>query len=471
MPAETEWTNPGAGRLRRIAPLAGLTTRTLGEAAVVTLRSKLTGESNAEFHRRTAVRYAETLGRSKGALMKFGQMLSFAAVSAAVSPEFQSIYQTALARLCSDTPAMDPEVARVVLERELGSRFETAFAEFDWQPIAAASIGQVHSARLRDGRAVAVKIQYPGVAEAIGSDLKNAELLVSFLTFAFGGLSPRGLSLDIRRIARECSGSIEGELDYRLEARNQSEFAEHYREHPFIHIPEVIHELSTNTVLTQDLVHGLSWDEALLADQDLRDRWAEAIHRFVYRSYIRLNVIHADPHPGNLLFHRDGSVSFLDFGCVKRLRREMVEMLLGIYSECFRGDVQGAWRASVEAGMWRSTDPVTPEEVFAYLWEYSWMEWNEERFVVTPKHVSRGIERRFSPMGPSGNALRYCTMPPEYALIARAEIAASSLIGRLGAGGNWHSLVAEYCWDAPPLTPMGVHEREFLELSAVPDGG
>jgi predicted unusual protein kinase regulating ubiquinone biosynthesis (AarF/ABC1/UbiB family) len=451
------------GRLRRAAPLAGLTTRTMGEAAVMALRGRFTGESSADFHHRTAERYVELLGRSKGALMKVGQILSFAAVSSAVPVEFQSIYQLALARLRSDAPPMEPGLARVVIERELGARFERSFAEFDWKPIAAASIGQVHRARLYDGRAVAVKVQYPGVGEAIRADLKNAELLVSFLRLVFSGLSPRGVSLDVRSVAREYSVSIEEELDYRLEASNQAEFAEHYRGHPFIHVPDVICELSTGRVLTQDLVHGRCWDEALLADQELRDKWAEAIHRFVYRSYYRLNVFNSDPHPGNFVFHDDGSVSFLDFGNVKRLRREQVEMLVGIYRECFRGDVQGTWRASVEAGMWRSTDPVTPEEVFAYWWEDNWLVWADRHLVVDPDSVGRGIERRFSPSGPSGNALRYCTMPPEYALLARAEIAAASVMAQLHAGGNWLSLAAEYCFGGAPATEMGEREREYLE--------
>ena len=112
-----------------------------------------------EFHARTAERYAELLGRSKGALMKAGQMLSFASFAPAVPEEFQSIYRTALERLCDDVPPMAPELARKVLERELGQRAESAFAQFDWEPLAAASIGQVHAAQLHDGRAVAVVVE------------------------------------------------------------------------------------------------------------------------------------------------------------------------------------------------------------------------------------------------------------------------------------------------------------------------
>src|SRR5579872_5776414 len=235
----------GRGRVRRTAPLAALTARTAGEAVVAGLRSKLTGADTAEFHIRTAERYTELLGRSKGALMKAGQMLSFVSASPAVPPELQSIYQAALTRLRDDAPPMAPELSRAVLERELGRPTESAFAEFDWEPLAAASIGQVHSARLNDGRDVAVKIQYPGVADAICADVKNTELLATFLSLVVGGLSPLKMSLDLRGTARELSVRIAEELDYRLEAANQAEFAEHYRGHPFIHVPQVVTELCT----------------------------------------------------------------------------------------------------------------------------------------------------------------------------------------------------------------------------------
>ena len=448
------------GRLRRTAPLAALSARTAGEAVVVGLRGKLTGADSTEFHIRTAERYADLLGHSKGALMKAGQMLSFVSAGPAVPKEFQSIYQAALARLRSEAPPMAPELARAVLERELGQRTECAFAEFDWEPLAAASIGQVHAARLHDGRAVAVKIQYPGVAEAIGSDLKNTELLATFLGLMFG-LSPKKVSLDFRSMAREIGARIEEELDYRLEAANQTEFADIYRGHPFIHVPETISELCTDRVLTQELVRGSRWNEALAADQGLRDQWAEAIHRFVYGSYYRWSLFNADPHPGNYFFHEDGSVSFLDFGSVKRLRRERVEMFVAIYRECFRGDVLGTWRTTVESGMLRSTDPVTPEEVFAYWREDNALVW-AQHFVATADSVGKGIERRFSPTGPSANVLRHCTMPPEYTLLVRAEIGVASVIAGLRAGNNWGSFAAEYCEDAAPLTEMGKREHAFF---------
>ncbi len=450
------------GRLRRTVPLAALGARTAGEAVVVGLRSKLTGADSTEFHVRTAERYAELLGRSKGALMKAGQMLSFVSASPAVPAEFQSIYQAALTRLRNEAPPMAPELARSTLERELGQRAERVFAEFEWEPLAAASIGQVHAARLHDGRAVAVKIQYPGVAAAIRADLKNTELLSTFLSLIFG-LSPRKVSFDLRGAAQEIGVRITEELDYRLEAANQAEFAEYYCGHPFIHVPAVIDELCTGCVLTQEFVQGKAWSDALASERQLLDQWAEAIYRFVYGSNHRFCLFNADPHPGNYLFHDDGSVSILDFGCIKRFDRARVDMMQAIGRTCFRADVLGTWQASVEGGFWRSSDPVTPEEVFAY-WREPWeMWWAEQPFTVTPEYVTRWIERKFSPTGPSANAFRHLTASPEYTIMSRIEMGAASLLAELRATNHWGSIAAEYFEGAAPLTEMGKLDHAFFE--------
>ncbi len=450
------------GRLQRTLPLVALGARTTGEAIVAGLRSKLTGADSSDFHARTAERYVELLGRSKGALMKAGQALSYTPVNPAVPAEFRSVYETALARLRSDAPPMSGELARAVLERELGRRTESAFAAFDFEPLAAASIGQVHGARLYDGRAVAVKIQYPGVAEAIHADLKNAELLTTFLNVLLSGMSSRRPSFDLNGAARELSVHITEELDYRLEAANQAAFAEHFRGHPFIRVPEVVSEFSTARVLTQELAQGLCWADALEAGQELRDRWAEAIWRFTYGSYRRLQMFNADPHPGNYVLHEDGGVSFLDFGCVKRFSGEQIEVIDAIARACLRGDVLGTWRMCVEAGFFDSSDPVTPEEAFAYLrgdWE---MFWAQERFVLTPEYVARWIERRFSPRGPSANALRHFKLAPEYTFAGRMELVVVAVIAQLHPGNRWGAMAAEHLEGVAPLTAMGKREQAFF---------
>jgi predicted unusual protein kinase regulating ubiquinone biosynthesis (AarF/ABC1/UbiB family) len=455
----------GRGRVRRAAPLAAMSARTAGEAAVVRLRSRLTGVDPTEFHVRTAERYAELLGRSKGALMKAGQMLSFVSAGPVVPAEFQSTYQAALARLRDDAPPMARELAQTVLERELGRRALSAFAEFDWEPLAAASIGQVHAARLRDGRAVAVKIQYPGVAASIRADLKNTQLLVTFLTL-LAGLYTHRLNADFRVAARDMSERIAEELDYGLEAATQAEFAEQYRGHPFIHVPEVIGELCTGRVLTQELCLGRSWSDAVGAERGLRNQWAEAIWRFVYGSHHRLGMINADLHPGNYLFHDDGSVSFLDFGCVQRFPRDRTEMVCAIMRACVRGDVLGTWRACVEAGYWRSSDPVSPEEVFAWWHEPFRYLWAEQPFTLTPEYAASWIEHRFSPAGPSANALRYLTMLNDCVAWTRTEVALASVMAQLRATNDWAAILAEYQGDAP-ITSMGKLDRAYFEKRQV----
>ncbi len=450
------------GRLQRTVPFAALTARTAGEAIVVGLRSKLTGADSTEFHIRTAERYTELLGRSKGALMKAGQMLSFVSLGPVVGGEFQSTYQVALTRLRDDAPPMAPELAREVLERELGQRTESAFAQFNWGPMAAASIGQVHAARLHDGRAVAVKIQYPGVAAAIRADLKNTELLTTFLGL-IGGLSPWRLSLDLRGAAQEIGARIIEELDYRLEAANQNEFAALYRGHEFIHVPEIVGELCTDRVLTQELVQGMGWSDALVAEQGLRDSWAEAIHRFLYGSYHYFHVFNADPHPGNYVFHDDGSVSFLDFGCVKRFRPGQVESLNTVMRECLRGDVDETWRVSVEGGFFEPSGSLTPKEVFEYWREPVGMYWGEQPFTVTPEYVAALIESRYSSTGPRANAFRHLSSPPEYTIMSRIDIGVMSLISKLRGTNDWAAIAAEYFEGADPVTPMGKADRAHRE--------
>jgi predicted unusual protein kinase regulating ubiquinone biosynthesis (AarF/ABC1/UbiB family) len=449
------------GRFRRTVPLVTLTARIAAEAATARVRGNLTDSAREEFHARTAERYAETLGRSKGALMKAGQMLSFVAADRVVPSEFRSVYRTALARLYNDAPPMSPELVRKVLERELGRRALSAFAEFDWEPLASASIGQVHRAQLHDGRMVAVKVQYPGVAEAIRSDLKNAELLASLISL-ISGFSPRRLRADVRGAAREMTASILEELDYGREATNQAEFAWCYRGHPFIHVPEVIFDLCTSRVLTQELCTGWSWSEALTAEQALRDRWGEALWRFIYGSYVRFGLLNLDPNPGNFLFHEDGSVSFLDFGSSKHYEREQTQLAHAIVSACVRGEVLTTWRLCVEAGFWRASDPVSQQEVFAYWREPFRYLRDEQPFSFTPDYVERWIECRCAPTGPSANAISHLTMPAEAVVWPRLEVGLASMLGDLLASNHWRSIYAEYSEGASPLTSMGKLDRAYF---------
>jgi predicted unusual protein kinase regulating ubiquinone biosynthesis (AarF/ABC1/UbiB family) len=157
--------------------------------------------------------------------------------------------------------------------------------------------------------------------------------------------------IDPKAVAGEISSRIREELDYRIEATHQEFFAKAYDGHPYFHVPHVIEELSTARVLTQQFSDGMPWRQALECDQSLKDQWGEAINRFVFGSLRRLHAFNADPHPGNYLFHRDGAVTFLDFGCVKRFEEWQVAQMQRIVIAVVKRDAEALRAAFVEVGM------------------------------------------------------------------------------------------------------------------------
>ena len=295
-------------RWRRNSKLARLGARVgLAHAGTSARKVFASAERKEELSRarelKTAQQVATELGNMKGALMKLGQMASY------LDDGLPEPMRMALAQLQSQAPPMAIELVHEVLLAELGKPVSELFVEFDDEPIAAASIGQVHRAILRTpegDRAVAVKVQYPGVAEAIDADIRTADLLGTLLAFGFKSLNPEDMVAEIKDRLRE-------ELDYSLEAQNQQTFADFYRGHPFIHVPEVLHNYSTSRVLITELVSGSSFAEVLEWTQQERNDVGEAIFRFVFRSLYRFRAFNGDPHPGNYIFHKGGRVTFLDF--------------------------------------------------------------------------------------------------------------------------------------------------------------
>ncbi len=180
-------------------------------------------------------------------------------------------------------------------------------------PIASASIGQVHRGRLHDGREVAVKVQHPGIARAVESDLANASLLESFASVLGGKrFDTRAMFDVIRARCRE-------ELDYVHEARNLLVFASLHAGDPQVRIPELIASHSRARVLTTELVRGATFDEACAASAEERREWARTLWRFVFKGTLVGGVLNADPHPGNYIFQENGRVTFLDYGCIQRI--------------------------------------------------------------------------------------------------------------------------------------------------------
>jgi predicted unusual protein kinase regulating ubiquinone biosynthesis (AarF/ABC1/UbiB family) len=349
---------------------------------------------------------------------------------------------------------MAPELAAAVVEAELGAPPEEVFAEFDPHAFAAASIGQVHAARLPDGRRVAVKVQYPGVDQAIRADLDNTELLATFLQLV-GAIMPGSNRLDVRAVAREVAARIGEEIDYRIEAAHQTAFADAYRDHPFIRIPEVVPQLSTRRVLTMDLVEGMRWSQALQADQQLRDRWGEVIYRFALGSLRMVGMFHADPHPGNYLFHEDGAVTFLDFGCVNQFSVQQVALMQRVVAAAVTDDAAALWGAFVEIGFLTASDAPTPAELLEWYRDKLQPLVAEQPFTYTPAYAASVVQGYFTRRGATGSVMSRIELPREYVFLTRIDLGLTALLAELEATGPWAAIRSEWDEDGPPATEIG----------------
>jgi predicted unusual protein kinase regulating ubiquinone biosynthesis (AarF/ABC1/UbiB family) len=442
------------GRLARGLPLAGLALRQgLGRVA-----GKLTRDEQKQLDRftREAERYVAVLGDMKGVAMKVGQLLSF--LDAGTVPEqHRAAYQQIVGALQADAPPMPFETVRAVLEVELG-HVDDAFALVEERPMAAASIGQVHAGRLHDGREVVVKVQYPGVADAIKADLQNTELLASFASVG-AKLAPIRVVADPNAAVEEIAERITEELDYRLEAASQSEFASLYEGHPFIRIPAVVTELSTERVLVMDHHHGLRWTAALERPQALRDTWGEAVYRFVFGSLYEFGMFNADPHPGNYLFHDDGGVTFLDFGCVKRFSPAQVAAMRGIAKAVFDDeDPDALFACFQDVGCIPRRTKLDPQRVFEW-WAPIWDPGRDEQpFTFTPEFAAWVTERNFAPFGEWADITRGMGITAEakdWAFLTRIQLGLYSVLGALRATRDWRAVHDQLRKGDPARTELG----------------
>ncbi len=308
-----------SSRARRTATVATLAAseavKQFGtRAANLTRDEQASEEAMARRQLETAKQIVAVLGTMKGAAMKLGQVMSFLDVGL-VPEEHREEFQRELAKLRDAAPTVSFKQMRRVIEEDLEDPIDELFESFDEEPIAAASIGQVYRATLADdGREVAVKVQYPGVAAAVRADLQNLDMIMRLLKRMTPGL-------DVNAITEEIRERIVEELDYELEAQNQRSLARIYAGHPFIFVPKVVSSLSRERVLVSEFVNGVGFEELKERDQDERDRVGEIVFRFFMGSLYRHRQFSGDPHPGNFLLLDDGRMAFLDFGLFKRMER------------------------------------------------------------------------------------------------------------------------------------------------------
>ena len=404
---------------------------------------------------RSADDVAEELGAMRGVLMKLGQMASY------IYEDLPETVRTTMGRLQQTAPPMSPEMAAGVITEELGAPPDEVFARWDPLAFAAASIGQVHRAITRDGRAVAVKVQYPGIARSITSDLRNVSLLRRVVGTAFRGL-------DTRALVEELAERLEEEIDYGLEARSQELFASYYDGHPYIHVPHVVPELSTARVLTSDLVSGSRFEEMQGWNQHERDLAAETIYRFVFRSLYRIHAFNGDPHPGNYVFHGDGRVSFLDFGLTKTFTdHDLAPLVDAVRLLVFDNDAEGFRDALERAGFLRAGAPVATQLVVDRFGQFYGTVLKDHPMTITPEYSSAIVRRFFdarSPLAP------YSDVPRAYVVMQRINLGLYAVLGSMNATANWRR-IAEEIWpfrNGPPSTPIGEAEARWEAGFAFP---
>jgi predicted unusual protein kinase regulating ubiquinone biosynthesis (AarF/ABC1/UbiB family) len=394
---------------------------------------------------RTAQDVADTLGTMKGVLMKIGQLASY--VDDGLAPPARRV----LGRLQDSVPPMSSELAAGVIVAELGDVPETVFSEWDPRPIAAASIGQVHRAITRDGRAVAVKVQYPGIAETIAADLGNVGLLRSLLRMAVP-------SQDVTELIDELRERVGEELDYLREADNQRQFAAYFDGHPTITVPKIVDELSTARVITSELATGARYAEMLGWSQPEKDLAAETIYRFTFRSLYELHAFNGDPHPGNYLFEPGGQVTFLDFGLVKHFTPNELDPLVNmIQTLCIQGDPEAFRRAMENAGFLAPGAPIGTDQVVDHMALFYDSISTRGPKTMTSAYAS-AVARRYvdfkSPLA------AYAKIPRSYVILQRINLGLFAILGEMNATANWRA-ISEEIWPflaAPPSTPMAEAE-------------
>ncbi|WP_194820208.1 AarF/ABC1/UbiB kinase family protein [Nocardia sp. XZ_19_385] len=403
------------------------------------------------------------LGSMKGLAMKAGQLLSMFDLLAVFGTDTlpsrqRERFRQKLAALYDQAAPVPFEQMRTVIEGDYGRPMDTVFSEFDEQPIGAASIGQVYRARLADGRAVAVKVQYPGIDVAIRADLKNLSLVTRLLRSVAPAITDHAL-------IRELATHFAEEIDYRTEAEHHATLAGIYRGHPFIRIPGIETELCTARVLVTELIEGRRFDAmAALTDAE-RDRVGEILLRFYLGTMIRERRFTGDPHPGNILLTPDEKVAFLDFGLFKHMDHAAVDFELA----CVRAaaEYRGAELRAllVDYGVLEPDSPATSDECLRLLHEVSGWLLTDAEIRIAEDAAATSLLAFIDPRRGYFEMWRREYAPAEHALARRVEYGTLALLGKLRASGNWHRIAREWFYDAPPCTELGVLERNWLTSS------
>jgi predicted unusual protein kinase regulating ubiquinone biosynthesis (AarF/ABC1/UbiB family) len=458
-----------SSRVRRTATVATLAAseavKQFGTRAANVSRGEAAAEqAMARRQLETAKQIVAVLGTMKGAAMKLGQVMSFLDVGL-VPEEHREEFQHELAKLRDAAPTVSFKQMRRVIEEDLEEPVDEVFASFAEEPIAAASIGQVYRAQLHDGREVAVKVQYPGVAGAVRADLQNLELIMRVLKRMTPGL-------DVKAIAEEIRERIAEELDYELEAQNQRSLARIFAGHPFIVVPDVISELSRERVLVSEFVQGVGFEELKQRSQAVRDRVGEIVFRFFAGCLYRHHQFSGDPHPGNFLLLADGRMAFLDFGLFKRMAPDAVELELACQRAVVEGDAQTLHRLLAASGFLPEPERVDPDQLIAFIEDAIWWYTTaDEPVALSPEIATNVMIESSDPRSSHFREMRHQDMRPEHLFGRRMEMLTLAVLSQLRARNNWHRIAREWMYGDEPVTELGRQEAEFYGRTGVGAAG
>jgi predicted unusual protein kinase regulating ubiquinone biosynthesis (AarF/ABC1/UbiB family) len=451
-------------RVRRTATVASLAAgeavKQFGtRAANVTRGEEASEEAMAKRQLETAKQIVAALGTMKGAAMKLGQVMSFLDMGL-VPEQHREEFQRELAKLRDAAPTVSFKQMRKVIEDDLEESIDDVFASFDQEPIAAASIGQVYRATLHDGRDVAVKVQYPGVATAVRADMQNLDMIMRLLKRMTPGL-------DVKAITKEVRERIIEELDYELEAQNQRALARIFDGHPFIVVPGVISSLSRERVLVSEFVKGVGFEDLKGRGQAERDRIGEIVFRFFLGCLYRHRQFSGDPHPGNFLLLDDGRVAFLDFGLFKRLDAGPVDLELAAQRAVAEDNAIALHRLLAESGFLPDPERVDPEHLLDFIRSAIWWYTTDEVVELSPEIATEVMIESSDPRSTHFREMRHQDMRPEHLFGRRMEMLTLAVLSQLRARNNWHRIAREWMYGDQPVTELGRQEAEFYGRAGV----
>jgi predicted unusual protein kinase regulating ubiquinone biosynthesis (AarF/ABC1/UbiB family) len=447
------------GRSAKIGGLAASQAiRQAGTLATNVGRSKEGREAALERrHIEAAEQIVAALGTMKGAAMKVGQVMSFLDIGL-VPPEYRDEFQRKLGALRDAAPTVTFKDMGKVIEEELDGPIDELFADFDPEPIAAASIGQVYRGTLQDGRDVAIKVQYPGVAAAVRADMQNLGMILRLAKRIAPGMDPKAIGEEIR-------DRIEDELDYELEAQNQRTLHRIFRGHPFIVVPDVVTSLSRERVMVSEYVRGAGFEEIKRLAQEERDRVGEILFRFYFGCLYRHRQFSGDPHPGNSMLLDDGRMAFLDFGLFKRMPPGTVEREIAVARAVIEGDTKTIMRIGAETGFFPEPEKFNPGRVLEHFRAATSWYTDDAYIELTPEWATRVLIDMGDPRSEYFGQLRHENAPPDHIFGRRMEVLTLAVISQLHARGNFHRIAREWFYGDEPASDLGRQEAEFYNRS------